>query len=249
MNARFIYKTHKWLGLALLVVTIGWFVSGVFMVMPATWQSRTPELFSVRIGEGSGGPGFEAASITVPDAIAAVKARIGKPVRISGVRLLRLSGLLAYEVSTSAGTFMMDAVTGAPITVDADMALRIARDALGPDARLGAPTLQRARSTEYTGPLPAFRIPLDNGKGTTIFVSRPPVEIRHSDAWNRAIVWIIGWHELTGLGLSRSGQRMVLMVLSAAGAVMTLFGGWILMLQLQVWWRRRRRRNASAASV
>lgn len=208
MTSRFIYKTHKWLAVALAIMTLGWFVSGVIMVLPSSLRTWSPDLYRYRAGNSASAPDYDAARVSAPAAVDAVRARSRNPLVINGMRLVRLPGRLAWEIDTPGPTFLVDATTGEPFSVDEDMARRVALEALGPNARLGTITTLQAPTDEYRGRLPAYKVEVDDGKGTRLFISAPPVEARHTDSLTRVLVWIVAWHGFDGLRPTLGGTAV-----------------------------------------
>jgi hypothetical protein len=241
MNVRLIYQSHKWLAVAVVAATLAWFISGVVMVLPGNWRTLSPNLTLTSDADPrlSGAPEFEDARVTVPSAIGAVRAQAGKPVRITSVKLRRLPGRLSYEVATSDRVYLVDGISGEVFTLNESIAGQIAAATVGPRTPLGPVTVQRERTSDYRGPVPAFRIPVEDGKGTVLYVGGPPVDVRYSDRLSRRLTPIAGWHELLFLRplLSGSAVRLTMLVSAILGTLMSLAGTVILFLQFQRWRR------------
>jgi hypothetical protein len=241
MNARFIYQSHKWLAVAVVAATLGWFISGVVMVLPGNWRTLSPGLALTSDADPrlSGAPAFEDARVSVPSAIDAVRLQAGAPIQITSVRIRRLPGRLSYEVATVDRVYLVDAVSGEVFTLNQSLAVQIAATTVGPRTPLGPATIQHERTSDYRGAVPAYRIPVEDGKDTILYIGGPPVEVRHSDRLSRRLTPIVGWHELLFLRplLSGSAVRLTMLVSAILGTLMSLAGTVILFLQFQRWRR------------
>jgi hypothetical protein len=168
-----------------------------------------------------------------------VRARTGAGRRITAVKLRRLPGRLAFEVAAGGTVYLVDAISGDPFDLDDRVAAQIAAAAVGTQAPLGPVTVQRTANSEYFGKLPAYRVPVADGKGTVLFISGPPIEMRSSDRLSRTLNAIVGWHELSFLRpvLSNAGVRLTMLALAITGTLMSIAGACILFLQFQRWRR------------
>ena len=135
--------------------------------------------------------------------------------------------------------FLVDGVSGDVFTLNESLAGQIAAATVGPRLPLGPVTIQRERTSDYRGPVPAYRIPVEDGKGTILYIGGPPVDMRYSDRLSRRLTPIAGWHELLFLRplLSGSAVRLTMLVSAILGTLMSLAGTVILFLQFQRWRR------------
>ena len=239
MKSSLVYWLHKWLAVVAAVATLGWFVSGMLMVVPASWRTLSPGIARGISQEWRqpDGPQFEDAGVTAAAAIEAVRARVGLPLRVSGVRLRRLPGRLTYEIATERrGIYLVDAVTGAIVTVDEQLALRIAAASAG-SAALGPVTLDKQTTPDCQGPTPTYRIPVADGKGTVFCVSRDTAELRYTDRLTRVIAVVVGWHDFSLLRSYSSPAiaRLSLFAFAAIGTLMSVAGVLILFTQFNRW--------------
>jgi hypothetical protein len=249
---RLFYQVHKWLAVVATVATLAWFISGVVMEVPAGYRTLTPgvpgDIDAVPLPET---PQFEEATISVSSAIAAVRAHVGKPVRVVSVRLRRLPGRIAYEVGTVAhGSHLVDAITGGVLIVDEALASRITATALGRSSGLGAATLHPAAATDCPGRLlPGYRVELHDDKGTAFCVGAATGDFQHSDRLMRVTGAVMRWHEFGPLRpwLSGGSVRGLLLGFGVIGTLMSAFGVLILWVQLQRWWQGRMRAKTIAA--
>lgn len=244
MDNRFLYRLHKWLAVIVGLATLGWFASGVIMAFPEGRLSLSPDVSTGPQAEARlpGAPEFDAARVTPADAITAVRARIGKPFRVTSVALRRLPGRLVFQISAdNEGSRLVDAITGTIVDVDATLAQQVVARFLGSDAGIGPATPQDARTLGYSGPVPSYRVPVDDSRGTVFYVDRATASAQITDNLTRPASLI---QKLHGLGFLRSMLPVPLWVaivpLAGVGVVMSLTGLVILLVQLQRWFRRTR---------
>lgn len=237
--SRFIFKSHKWLAVAVGLLTVVWFVSGIVMVMPGRFFSppAPPD------PSGAPGPGYRDVAVTAPQAIAAAEAAAGGKVDVTGMSFLRVAGRLLYQVKTAAaGSHLVNAVTGERFVIDEQVATKMVLRSV-PGAKLAAVTLLHAYDLDYAiGPLPAYRVTLDDGRDTKYYVAIENGEMR---ATNRAMRWremFIGLHTFRFLRhvMDGEGVRITLILTSIVGTAMSVFGMAILWVQF-VNWRARRK--------
>lgn len=238
-----LYQLHKWLSVVGGLAALAWFVSGAVMATPPRWRTLSPSAATgTQVDERvTDAPAFTEATVPVRDAIDAVRRVTAASAQVRGVRLRRLPGLLAYEVATSAGTRLVDARSGEIVALTSPLATAIAQVALGTTAPAGPVTVERGPSDDYRGALPAFRVPLDDGKGTIVFVSGPPIDLRYTDRLRRLSQSITDWHDLLPLQklLPASVVRLLFFVMAIVGVLLCVFGLLILGAQLQRWRRIR----------
>lgn len=246
MDIKLIYRIHKWLAAVVAIVTVGWFVSGALMVMPDRWFTLSPNIATGPDAEArlSGAPEFGAAGIAPSAAIAAVDAAVGRRVVVTSMKLRRLPGRLVYEVSTEQhGSRLVDAIDGTIVTVTEDLARQIVARTLGSEIGLGPITQQTDRTLAFGGPLPAYRIPALDGKGTVCYVDGTTAELHVTDRLSRAAGLVMGLHGLWFLRLLFPGNavRALMLALAITGTAMSLAGTVILLAQVRRWWAQRRR--------
>lgn len=244
MDQKLLYKVHKWLALVVAVATLAWFASGALMAVPGRFLTLTPSVETDSRAEARlpGSPEFDAARISAAEAIASIRADIGKPFVVTGVTLRRLAGRLAYEVSTDIrGQHLVDAVSGSRFTIDEALARQIVARFRGTDEGLGPAVRQVGPTSGYTGPLPAFRVPVGGAKGTVFYVSAETAQTRMSDRLSRPLGAIARQHNLSFLRpvLSLNGIRLVMILMASIGTVMTASGILILIVQFRRWLRMR----------
>ena len=207
LTARVLVYTHRWLGIVSGVLFLVWFVSGIVMM-----YARMPELSSVeRLARL---PVINPASMRVMPVLP-------DDADISRIQVSTLEGRPVLRVTSRGLTRTLFADSGdvAP-AVDADQALRIARafdgghNQLRYDARL---TDADQWSFGVRGRMPLHRIAVEDGAGTTLYVTEGTGEVvlkttasgrfwggagavlhwlyftpfrRNAALWNQAIVWL-----------------------------------------------------------
>jgi hypothetical protein len=241
MDMKLVYRIHKWLAVVVAAATLGWFVSGALMVVPERWLTLSPNAVRPNAEARPGAPTFDQASVPPSDAIAKLSDHLGHPVRVTAINLRRLPDRVAYQVLTAGhGDYFVDARDGTIFSVTESLAKQIVARALGTTADLGPVTVQTEPTLTYAGPLPAYRIPVADGKSTVFFVELATAQAHLTDPLSRAAGLVMGLH---GLWLLRrvfpgSAVRALMLALAIAGTAMSLAGVVILLAQLRRWWRR-----------
>jgi len=235
---RFVFKTHKWLAVGVGLFTFVWFASGIVMVMPGSI-----------LGGGAapvpapGRPDFKAMTVSVAQAVAAAEAAAGANMVISQLELRPIEGRLYYQISTAkSGMHLIDAVSGARLDITEEYAKQMASRLVGGSAAIQESETLRKYDIEYAyGPLPVFRFVFADPAATIVYVSAKTGELRASNRKGRIRAFIGGTHTFDFLqpSLENRGKRIVLIVFSFVGLVMSLFGSWILWIQFQNWRARR----------
>jgi hypothetical protein len=241
--SRFVFKTHKWLAVAALLATFFWFFSGIVIATPQSLFGSRPFSEKAQPGDRS----LRDATLTPAQAIASVDAAAAAPTKINEVCLRKLAGEVIYQISTGSGTQLVNAVDGSLITIDEARALRIVKRFAGENAGTGTATLLREHTGEYRwGPLPAWRVPLQDARGTLFFVATEDGSVSFNDSHGRLRGSLAGWHSFSFLRplLSERAVRGVMWIFSVAGTAMTLFGLWILWIQWKIWLATRNMRAA-----
>jgi hypothetical protein len=242
---KLLYQVHKWLAVVALAATAAWFVSGTAMVLPQSFRSVSTELDLDRRPNATATPRFEDAAVTLSTAISAVRAYVGKPLHVDGVRLRRFPGHLAYEVFTNRGIHLVDAVQGGVFQINEQFALQIAGAAGATRGALGPPTLLTRNTFECPGRLPTYRIAVDDGDGTVLCVSTGNGTLEASNRRSRAVRLVTMWHDFGPLRalMGPADVQVLLLAFAFLGTLMSAAGTLILLVQLQRWWQARRQRS------
>jgi hypothetical protein len=231
---RFVFKTHKWLAVGAGLFTLVWFASGIVMVMPG----------SILGGGGApvptpGRPDFKAMTVSVAQAITAAEAAAGANLVMTNVELRNIEGRVYYQISTAkSGTHLIDAVSGARLDITEEYAKQMAARLLRGRGQARETRLWRQYNSEYAyGPLPAVRVVFDDPAATIVYVDTNTGEMNSSNRKGRIRAFISGTHTFGFLEpvVAGRGRRIVLIIFSFVGMVMSMFGSWILWIQFQNW--------------
>ncbi|ATQ43700.1 PepSY domain-containing protein [Caulobacter mirabilis] len=179
----FLIRTlHKWFGLILGLQFLLWSISGAMMALIP--HSKIESEHTIR----------EPAVMVAPEQalpLAAAERAFGAPV--TGLKLRPLGEGFVYEAATPAGTKLIDAVSGAPVIIDAARASALAAAAYSGDARIVSVRKVAEASVETRRvPLPVWRVEFDDREHTTVMVSATTgkEEARRNDSWR---LWDIFW--------------------------------------------------------
>lgn len=238
---KFVFKTHKWTAVGIGVITVIWFVSGVVIVLPSGILSEGP---APQVNPHS--VDFREVSITVPQAIAAAEAAAGKPIRVSGMGIRHWPGRLLYEVQSDAGTFLIDARSGERFEITED-AVRQMLAQSRPNAPVQQISLLKEHVVGYSyGPLPVYWVRMGDAAETHLYIARDNGQIQSSNRLGRFRALFHDLHNFSILRGYLSGRmiRLLLILTSVVGTLMSLFGMWILWIQLKMWWNVRQARAA-----
>lgn len=255
---RWLYLTHRWLGIAVCLLMAMWFVSGVVMMYvgypkltPAERLAHLPEL---KLPDGCCIAPAQAAKAAVREPEKAPEGRGGRGGRESAeLRLAMLGDRPVWLVSSGRrGAATVDAMTGeAAKAFDADHAVRVAR-AFAPSAspRFVETTPQDiftvSRALDAHRPL--HLVALDDAEGTELYVSSRTGEVvRDSTRLERGWNWlgsILHWfYPLKGPWFD-SWRSDAIIYTSLAGSILALLGIWVGILR----WRLRGRFKSGSKS-
>lgn len=230
----FASRLHKWLALLIGAQLLLWFASGAVMSFLPIGEVRGEHLVS------------RSQQAPIPPGVAlAPNERLleaaGGPV--DSITLRMLDGRAVAEVVVGKRTLLLDARSAAPLgTVDAAMAGRIATGAwLRSAPRIDGIGAVERESTEYRGPLPAWRVKFSDNDETAVFVAADTGRVTgvRTGTWRfYDLFWglhIMDWknHEDT---------NSPWLVAFALGALMLGLAGTVLLVMR---WPLRRRRQRS----
>ncbi|CAN5366333.1 hypothetical protein BH10PSE2_BH10PSE2_03680 [soil metagenome] len=177
-----IRKLHKWVGLILGLQFILWSFSGAMMALLDS--DKVSGATSVR----------EPAAVVIPGAVlplAQVAERIGQP--ITSLRLKPLGSAYVYQAATPTGVRLIDAVTGAPLAIDAGRASALATESFsGAQAIASVRRVTEGDVETRKLPLPLWRVEFADPEKTTLLLSEATGEVleRRTDTWR---VWDVFW--------------------------------------------------------
>jgi hypothetical protein len=243
---RFVFKTHKWLAVGVGLFTFFWFLTGIVMILPLLRDTQPPSVAQQGEAPARDSHPYRQVAVSVPQAIAAAEAAAGHPLPVTSVSFRALPGRLAYEIGTNgAGVFLINSVDGARVVITPELAGQIAADALQQTAAWRTPVLLREHTSEYKHPsLPAYRLEADDAQHTVYYISAQTGEVlQGSTRLGRLRGMLVGIHTFGFLRpqMDNRAANLTLAGFAAAGLLMSVFGMWILGLQLLNWLRAHRR--------
>lgn len=179
----FLIRTlHKWFGLILGLQFLLWSISGAMMALIP--HSKIEGEHTIQ----------EPAVVVAPvDALPLVEAGEAFGAPVTGLKLRPLGDGFVYEAATPAGVKMVDALTGAPVTIDAKRAEALAVASYVGDAKVAsvAKVVEGDLETRRLD-LPLWRVEFDDREHTTVMISSATGQelARRNDAWR---LWDIFW--------------------------------------------------------
>jgi hypothetical protein len=241
--ARISAKVHKWLALLMAIQILFWFVSGLFFAIApietVRSEHRIAELPVQPVSLTTAAAGFQRIAETQMQTADKIELRslIGEPVALishgeANPRLFSLS-------------------TGRQISpIPASMAVAIAeRDHDGSEraARVSEVT---ENTTEYRGPLPAWRIDFEDGANRALYVAADTgaVTARRSTLW-RTFDFLWSLHIMDFK--NHEDFNTPLLIISTALALIVIITGFIMFpsrLGYHGWRKRRKARRAAQAA-
>lgn len=173
---------HKWVGLILGLQFVLWTISGAMMALLDHHKVAADATLQ------------RPAAVALPAGLLPLSA-VGQDIEapITKLRLRPLQGRYVYEVTTSAGVRIIDAVTGKPAVVAEADAASIARANFKGAPPIASVSLVEIATVETRAlPLPVWRVAFADGDHTTLLVSRATGEVleRRNDTWR---LWDIFW--------------------------------------------------------
>lgn len=230
------YAIHRWLSALVGLQLVAWSAGGlIFSTHSIAWvrgekgrraDRRAPiPLDRVRVTPAAAGAAAKGEVLEIE-----LRALLGEPI---------------YEVRTTAGPRLVDAVSGAvrPPLGEAE-AVAVARaDREGPPEVSSAELVERAAPMEYRGqPLPAWRVVFADDDQTHVWVDATTGQIRarRNAAWRRYdFFWMLHTMDYRG----RDDFNRPILVAFAATGLCAVLAGWALWgLRLSHrWWRSRYR--------
>ncbi|HEV2865567.1 MAG TPA: PepSY domain-containing protein, partial [Allosphingosinicella sp.] len=226
-------KIHKWLALLMAVQILFWFVSGLFFALFPIERVRSEHVIA------------EQPARPVPfDLAADGLLRLGSAgVTGEKVELRTLLGRPVAAVTDRGGRpKLYDLATGNPLSpLSMGNAVRIAEADHAGDRRASRVERVTGNSTEYRGPLPAWRVDFDDGAHRSLYVAADTgaVTARRSRLW-RVYDFLWGLHIMDWRG-HEDFNTPLLIVATSLGLIVIVTG--MLMFPRRLGytaWRRRR---------
>ena len=171
-------RIHKWVGLIVGLQFVLWALSGSMMAL----------LDSDAVG-GHDGPAMQASPIPTAGLIAPDKQAALGPV--SGLALRSVANIPVYEFATASGTRLINAVTGKPISVDRELAVRVAtHGAKAPVIRSTLLSKPNLEARDHAGPM--WRIDFSDAENSSAYVSATTGRrlVTRGDTWR---TWDFFW--------------------------------------------------------
>ncbi len=230
---RLLFKTHIWLGWIIGVQLFLWMLSGLLMSAMPIGTVRGEHLRAER----AAAPLDRADYVAPADILATTEA--------DRLVLTTLLDRPVYQLEKAGNAVAVrDAITGAPVIVDADLAQRVA---VARYAGTGSPiavtwTAADDAPREFRRPVAAFAVTFDDAEGTVFYVNAITADIAavRTDRWRLFdLMWglhIMDWRE-------REDFNHPLLIAAAALGTISVAGGIALLLLRQ----SRQKRRAPAA--
>ncbi|MES2337311.1 MAG: PepSY domain-containing protein [Pseudomonadota bacterium] len=192
-------RIHKWVGLILGLQFVLWALSGSMMAL----------LDADAVG-GHDGPAMHAMPVSTEGLIDPVALLGGRPV--GGLVLRDLAGRPVYEIRDAAGTRLLDATTGQPVSVDRRLARIIATHGLEKQV-LGVSLLDRPNleARDHGGPM--WRVDLRDAENSSSYISATTGRhlVTRGDTWR---TWDFFWmlHNMDYVNRSSFNHPLIIFV-------------------------------------
>jgi uncharacterized iron-regulated membrane protein len=162
------------MGIVIGIALLMWTITGIIMVLPVN-RARDTTGSQVQVGRAVISPA-QAVARLAPDSAP----------RIRSVSLIQVGDHVVYQLETRQRTLLVDAASGEPFEVSAQVAEQVARGAFR--GTPGDVTVERL--TEYDvrytgGDLPSYRVSLGDSAGTVSYVSARNGSIVTTDSRRR----------------------------------------------------------------
>jgi uncharacterized iron-regulated membrane protein len=229
---RGMYWVHRWTGIVLCALFAIWFISGVVMMYVPFSSFRAEERVSVAKpvdwAQVRYGPDEILERSTTPDAP-------------DEMRLEMAGGEPVYRATFEDGRKAWSAATGEEIVrVDTQGAIRIAEAVAGTKAQSATPVTrdQWVVTKAYARIAPFWRVRMDDGAGTDIYVTQKTGEIvQNTDRAERFWNWLGAvphWIYFEFLRVYQEPWRQVVIWTSGVGIVGSILGVWIGILRVRL---------------
>jgi uncharacterized iron-regulated membrane protein len=239
---RWMYFVHRWTGIALCALFAVWFVSGVVMMYVPFPSFRAEERVSVAAPIDWGQVRFGPQEVLQ---------RLGAPSAPEDMRLEMTGGEPVYRIGFEEERRTWSAATGEEVRgIERARAMEIAEAMTGSPAR-NATLVERDQwvvTRAYARVAPFWRVRMDDGKGTDIYVTQATGEIvQNTDRWERFWNWLGAvphWIYFEFLRIYQEPWRQVVIWTSGIGILGSILGVWIGILRMRL---KRRYSNGSTS--
>lgn len=210
-------RIHRWTSVSVGFIVFIWVVSGLAILLSGEGPPALPLLQ------------VDYTALTISPAQAATTASAARNgARTTGMLLRRLNGRIIYGVSTRSGLVLVDAATGAVVTITAELATAIALEGLAPGTQVTSVERVEQPPVGYGGALPAYRIEIADGHRAWVVESNG--DLQRLRFGSRLAGFIASFHTfrpLAGLPLGDRSRRPLLWLTSFLAIAVTLTGYWI----------------------
>lgn len=210
-------RLHKWVGLVIALQFLLWAVSGAMMAM----------LDSARVAGGPAAAPAQAEPIDA-DAWPAIRQSLAGA-EIDALVVEPLLGRTAVRIESGGKSFLFDAQSGEPLTIDGAAARRIAERA-NPDGASAATVtaLDRLTLEVRDHALPIWRVDFADSQSSSYYVSATSGHVleRRNDSWRQ---WDFFWmlHNMDYWDRS-SFNHPLIVVVGLAALWLSVTGFWLL---------------------
>lgn len=232
MNKR-LYALHRWISAVALLQLAVWVTSGFFFaIVPMARVKGTPV-------DGANTAPLSPSDALVPPSV--ILAKLAERGAVSKLELVGTPAGVFYRGKVGVARFRFDARTGEErVTSDAEAGAVAMHDQPGMPSVRRVDRIDHDTSFEYRGrPLPAFRVELEDGSGTVVYVDAVTAEVtaRRNSVWRvYDFLWSLHIMDYT----ERERFHHPLLVIAAGLGVLTVVSGAGLWLTRILRWRRRR---------
>ena len=241
MSSQGMYKIHKWLAVSVGAFFLAWMISGIVMILPRL----SPESKGSPISDVID---IKKVSVSAQEAAAKLTTKLGEVPQVREVTLKRIADTDVYEIHTSShGPHLIDAQSGETFSITAQRAEAIAKRHIASGPReLKVDLLSRHEFRYPWGPLPAYRVVLEQDPSIVYYVSARDGTVQRSDRESRIRNAIAGLHTLDPVKLliEREAVRKGLLLLLSLIGMAAVGTGFYLALP-----RQRRQPAAVRTSV
>ena len=222
---KFLILTHRYLGIAVCLLFVMWFVSGIAMIFARGMPGLTPDARLQRL------PVLDTASVKITPAEAVEQAQLERPP--NRAMLLTVMDRPAYRFSVGRSTTTVFADDGDTLDqVGENEAIKIASRFMNVPATQLHYAGEVLEPDQWTlaerGVLPALKVTVDDPAHTTLYVSEETAEVALlTTRGSRALAWFAAiphWMYFAPLRQNGPLWRHVVLWTSGVAAVLALIG-------------------------
>ncbi len=209
-------KIHKWVGLVLGLQFVLWTLSGAVMAL----------LDSDKVGGHSAAPMAAAARAWPVDMVSPPTG-----VAVEGLAMRWIVDRPVFEIKDKQAIRLVDARSGQPVSIDATLAEKIARDAFHHASRVSSVALlgkANLESRDHPGAM--WRVDFDDAENSSSYISAETGRalVNRGDTWR---LWDIAWMLHNMDYVNRSSFNHPLIIFVAFGALWLSFTGFYLLFK------------------